>query len=109
MAALSVLTPGVTGSVLGAVAAAGGGDTFVNNGDVLFYIFNGDGSDMTVTFVTAGTTSQGIAIADVAVTVAAGAEKVIGPFDPSVFNGASGVSVTYSAVTSVTVRPIKMR
>lgn len=109
MAALTVLTPTVNGALLGAVAAAAGGDTFVNNGDTLFYIKNASASQITVTFVTAGTTKQGIAIADVAVTVAAGAEKIIGPFDPTDFNGASGVSVTYSDVTTVTVRAISLR
>lgn len=108
MAALTVLTPAVSGALLGAVAAAGGGDTFVNNGSTLLYLKNGSGGSITVTIITAGATRQGVAIADVSVVLAAGEERVVGPFDPSDFNGASGISLTYSGVTSLTVRPISL-
>lgn len=50
-----------------------------------------------------------MAAADVAVAVPNGEERMVGPFDPTDFNGASGVSVTYSGVSSVTVAAIKIR
>jgi hypothetical protein len=107
MAALTVLTPTISGAPIAVASAAGGGDTFVNNGETLFYVANGSGGSITVTFATAGVTNQGIAIADVAVAVGAGETKLIGPFDPSVFNDSQGrVAVTYSGVTSLTVKPI---
>jgi hypothetical protein len=109
MAALTVQSLSVNGVVPSYDSAAGGGDTFVNNGDTFFHAKNGSGSPITITFATAGTVAQGVAISDVAVVVAAGAEKMVGPFDQTVFNGSSGVSVTYSDVTSLTVAAIKLR
>lgn len=113
MAALTVQSTGIGSNSLTPTfaAAAGGGDTFVNDGRVLFYIKNGDASPMTVTFATPLALRGGIAIDDPQTTVPATSEEVIGPFDPTVFNQAAGtgVSVTYSAVTSVTVAVIRLQ
>lgn len=86
-------------------AAAGGGDTFAPGSQVFLHVKNGSGGSITVTVVTPRTDPLGNAVADNAVAVAAGAEKMIGPF-PSEFYGdpTTGVaSITYSAATSVTI------
>lgn len=112
MAALSVTTASTDGVTFSATAAAGGGDTFVNNGKTLFYAANGSGGDITVTFtaqneVTINGTS--LSVSDLAVVVEAGTDEMIGPFPTQIFNNSSGaVAVTYSGVSSLTVRPLSM-
>lgn len=106
MAALSTLTSTTAGVVFATASAAGGGDTFTNTGSELFYIANGGGGSITVTFDVTGTIGRsGEPGTDRAVAVANGATKIIGPFDPAAFGGT--VSVTYSGVTSVTVAVIR--
>lgn len=94
------------GRSLAGVAAAGGGDTFVNNGREYFHVKNGGGAPITVTFVTPGTVDGG-AIADLTGSVAAGDTAIFGPFPPVNYNDTAAVggimSVTYSGVTSVSV------
>jgi hypothetical protein len=94
------------------VSANGGGDSFPNDGYTVFYVKNGGGAPITVTFDSPGFTapSGSLAVdADYQVTVAAGAEKWIGPFtDKQRFNDANGrVAVAYSGVTSVTVQALR--
>lgn len=88
------------------VAAAGGGDTFVNNGREYFHVKNGSGAPITVTFVTPVTVDGG-AVANLDAVIPAGASHLIGPFPPQNYNdtGAVGgiLSVTYSGVTTLTV------
>lgn len=108
MTELSVQKIAITGLEATYGAAAGGGNTFKNDGKTFFHIKNGAGSDVTVTFTTPGTVA-GVAIADPAVVVTAGEERMIGPFEPSIFNNASGlVAASYSSATSVTVAAIKL-
>lgn len=105
MAALAVVTPTTAGVTHSTASAAGGGDTFENTGSELFFITNGGGSPITVTF-DAGTYG-GETITDRAVTVSNGVTKMIGPFRPDIFGGT--VSVTYSGVTSVVVAVYRTR
>ena len=112
---MAVLTPvdatlaGVADSL---VAAAGGGDSFDNNGLVLFVVNNASGGAITVTFDDPGTPNPGNAQAfnpDVQVSVPAGARRTVGPFKPFRFNDANGrVNVAYSGVTSLTVMPLRI-
>lgn len=107
MATLTSIKPTFAGVLLGAVAAAGGGDKFLNDGNVLLYVKNGSGVSINVTVVASGAPG-GLTITNPVIAVAAGAEKIIGPFDPKYFNDASGfVNLTYSAATSVTVSVIQ--
>lgn len=94
-------------------SAAGGGDTFPNDGKTMLHVKNGGGSSITLT-VTTQVTSQnvpGLGPVDVAnetYTVANGSERMIGFFNPSRFNNASGqVAIGYSSATSVTVAAIR--
>lgn len=112
MAALAVAVAirGV-GNDLAGVAAGAGGDTFINSGQEIFVVKNGSGAPITVTFVTP-TTVDNLAVSDLAVTVAAGATRSVGPFPPAWYNDTAQpggvVSVTYSSVTTVTVGVLKV-
>lgn len=91
-------------------SAAAGGDKFANNGKTFIHVKNGDGSDKTVTITSQVTEPPaGTAAANIAVTVTAGEERMIGPLNQNGFNDSNGdVNVTYSAVTSVTVAAISL-
>jgi hypothetical protein len=85
------------------VAAAGGGNTFANNGRVMLHVRNAGGASITATIVSARTCNFGFQH-DLAVVVPNGGERMIGPFPIERFNNDAGmVAVTYSGVTSVTV------
>lgn len=110
MAALTVakaVPAGIT--VLGSNASAGG-DTFANtNGRTKLAIKNGSGAGITATInaPTAKRPADGVYpemdLPAIPVTVAAGATMVIGPI-PRGYNDVNGnISVSYSAVASVTV------
>lgn len=93
-----------------ATAAAGGGDKFLNTGRECFILKNADASGKTVTLVTAATADpDGLAITDKTVTVGAGNSTIIGPFPTGIYNDVDGyMNLTYSAVTSVTVKVFKL-
>ncbi len=113
MAALTVENTGVGANSLKPtfVAAAGGGDTFINDGRSMLYVKNGGGSPITVTIATPYSAQAGVGIEDPPTTVVNAEEEVIGPFNPTLFNAAdgTGVGVTYSGVTSVTVAVIRLQ
>lgn len=113
MAVLTIVEPTLAGVADSLVAAAGGGDSFVNNGLVLFVVNNGSGGALTVTFDDPNSQNPGAATQfnpDVAVAVPAGQRRTIGPFPPFRFNDPNGrVNVTYSGVTSLTVMPLRVR
>jgi hypothetical protein len=105
MAALTTQTVSVatglldTGAAL--AAAASGGDTAEVGPGKFLVVLNGDASSKTVTIDTPGTVS-GLAIAQ-ATYVVATLDTCIIPL-ANVFRGSTGrASITYSAVTSVTV------
>jgi len=108
---MATLTPQVialTGITPTLVAAAAGGDEFVNSGREFIHIKNG-GSEITVTVNSQTACNQG-SDHDVAVTVpATTGEKFIGPFPKARFNDAAGkVQITYSGVTSVTIGIVRL-
>lgn len=109
MAVLTVV-PGTRAGIIvsGGAAAAAGGDSFPNTEKEVVVITNGDSGAHDVTFVSPQTV-DGQAVADKTVTMAAGATYVIGPFPAGTYSDSGGnVSMTYSAVTSVTVKVIKV-
>ena len=108
MATLSVQSPSTSGIALTFGSAASGGDQFLNDGKTVLIVKNGDSSAKTVTVAGQTNCNQGTKHNSV-VSVAAGAEEIIGPFNPAFFNDANGYAqVTYSAVTSVTVAVVKV-
>ena len=110
MAILTVQRPTAAGATITLVAAAGGGDSFANDGRTSFRISNADASPMTVTFDSPNTCDFTIganAAHDIAVTVPNGQSREIGPFSQLRFNDTNGrVQVTYSSVTSLTVAAV---
>lgn len=111
MAALTVQQVSVSGLVNPSfVAAAGGGDTFVNNGTSTFFeASNASGGSITITFDDSGSVSPTGATQfnpDVAVAVPAGQRAIIGPFPTARFGPT--VAVTYSGVTSLTVAALRL-
>lgn len=111
MAALTVLSKNshVGASIDGnAAAAAVGGDTFRNDGKTFLYIRNDSVSSITVT-LSATPTPAGLTITPPTISVANNSTVFAGPFDPAYMNDANGnISITYSAVTSVTICPISV-
>lgn len=117
MADLTIQTIGIAGvdRTAGFVAAAAGGDNFVNPGDErqFFDIINGDIDAMNVTF-TAQVTSVKVGqhgtltIPNIVVNLAASAEKSIGPFSQAYNDSAGKVQVTYDDETNVTVKAVRL-
>ncbi|MEV6174881.1 hypothetical protein AB0L99_42585 [Streptomyces sp. NPDC051954] len=110
MADLSLTTvPVATGTAdvaAAATAANAGGDTAPVGPGRFLYVNNGSGGSITVTIATPGTVS-GLAVGDTAVAVAAGKHAII-PLS-NVFRGSNGrAAITYSGVTSLTVRPFEL-
>lgn len=107
MALLTVQTISQTG-IVPTKAAASVSDTFVNNGKTFYSISNGSAGTVTVTVDSLTTCNFGHDH-NLTMTVAAGAEKFLGPFEPSRFNSAAGlVTVTLDSATTVTVAAISL-
>lgn len=97
---LSAITPSFT-------TASFGGDQFANSGYEFLWIKNSSGSSVTVTIDSQTPCNQGYDH-NVTVTVPAGQERVVGPFQPGRFNDANGnVKITYSSTANVTVGVFK--
>jgi hypothetical protein len=108
MATLTVATASRSGVDMAGASCAGGGDAFLNSGQEVVQIFNGDSGSHNVTFVTQAT-CDGLSVTDLVVAVAAGVTKTIGPFPSGIYNDANGLlQMTYSAVTSQTVKVLKV-
>lgn len=106
---LTVQTTAAAGiTAAAAVAADATGNYFTNTGREWVSFTNGSGSPITATVVTQNTynvSSAAYAIADLAIVVGASTTVLAGPFDRTLFNDAnSRVQITYSGVTSLTVK-----
>lgn len=103
MAALTPQAVDRDGLTVAFAAADGAGDTAPASDQHVLLVKNGSAGSVTVTLVTPRDV-QGLAVADLAVPVAAGAEAAIRLGPRNVFGDADGVaSWTYSAAASVTV------
>ena len=102
MALLTHQAPKLSGTSITYAAASAGGDTLGRTASGVLRVKNGSAGAVTVTVVTPGNTQYGQADPDIPVVVAAGAEVAIGPF-PDALAVEGVISVTYSAVASVTV------
>ena len=90
-------------------AAAAGGDTFGPDPRTFLDITNAGGSAITVTITAYGSGPGGNPVANRVISVPAGEERMIGPFDPAGFADASGnAAIAYSAVASVTVAALRL-
>jgi hypothetical protein len=87
------------------VAAA---DTFSPGDHVFLHIKNGGGSPTTATITTPGTV-DGLAIADLPVTVPAAGERMIGPLPARTFAKSDGqADLVCSPTTTVTVAVLRV-
>lgn len=85
-------------------SAAGGGDKFRPTEDTYLHAKNGSGGSITVTVATPRTDQLGNPVADNAVAIPAGEERIIGPFPRQHYAGSDGLaSITYSGVTTLTI------
>lgn len=109
MAVLTVQSMTEQGLTPAFVAADVAGDSFANDGKTYLHVKNADAADITVTVDSQKQCDQGFDH-DIVVTIPAGGEKLIGPFNISRFKDlATGlVNVSYSVVTNVTVAAIKL-
>lgn len=109
MALLTALQNSLPGVTLPFTPASGGGDTIAPDDRTALLVKNGSGSSINVTFTTPGTVS-GLAIADVVLAVAAGATALSPTLTAALFGDPTSglVSISYSAVTTVTVQAIRV-
>jgi hypothetical protein len=98
-----------TGIIPSFGAANADGYFVPGTGNVVTYVKNGSGAPITVTAQTPQVVG-GLAVTEQIVSIAAGAEKVLGPWKPgSLYNQADGtVYLDFSAVTTVTVAFLRM-
>ncbi len=90
------------------VAATSGGDDCQTGAGIFLAVKNADSAAHTVTLVTPATIDGDLAITDRAVVVAAGKTEFI-PVTDRYRNTSTGrASITYDAVTSVTVAVIRV-
>jgi hypothetical protein len=97
--ALSVTSLARTGTADTLSAANVDGHTIVNNGATWFEVNNGSGGSINV-IVAPTKTIDGLAVAGRTTAVAAGARKKFGPYPKENY---TSITVTFSAVTTVTV------
>ena len=84
------------------------GHFFPNNGATFLLVTNGSQASIDVTAISQ-LTLEGLAVADSVVAVGAGVTKLLGPFNPSIFNDENGnMTVTFSAITSITCSIISL-
>jgi len=109
MAALTLIEVPVDGGAAledSAVAATVSGDTAPTGSGRFLYVKNGSGVSVTVTLATPGTVS-GLDVENPTLVIAAGESGII-PLT-RVFAAANGrASITYSAVTTVTVAAFEL-
>ena len=109
MTNLSYQSAKIGGTPVTLAAATAGGDTVQPNSRGALLVQNGSGASVTVTVAVPGNTKYGQPEPDVAVTVAAGAYELIGPFPQDLGDPADGlVHVTYSAAASVNVAAVQI-
>lgn len=110
MAVLTVQTVVRSGVGPTYASCAGGGDKFLPDATTFLHVKNGSGGDLTVTVAAVATVLPNLSVGNVAVSVPAGAERMIGPFPAQFFaNSADGnADITYSGVTSLTIAAVKV-
>lgn len=98
----------IGGTAFTRAAASAGGDTVGRPTPGLYLdVLNSSASSVTVTIAVPGNTWNGQPTPDTPVTVAAGQEKLI-PVGSMYDDGTGVASITYSAVTSVTVAALQV-
>lgn len=108
MATLTVQRVSLSGLAAAFVAADAAGDEFVNSGKAVLYVKNNGAGEVTVTVDSQRQCNYGFDH-DVQVTVPAGGERIIGPFQRERFNDSEGkVVISYSDVAEVSVAVLEV-
>jgi len=103
MGTISPQVIGLSGLNPAFAAVAGGGDEVVNDGNVYVEIVNSHASNSYTVTATTPATVDGVAVADPTLTVPALSRRKWGPFNPSLFNNASGrVALSYAGSAPAT-------
>jgi len=85
------------------------GDTVINSGYIFLHVKNEHTEDWVVTVNSITPCNQGYDH-DAVVSVPAGEERMIGPFERGRFNDASGkLTITYSGVTNLKIAAIEVK
>lgn len=105
MATLSAQQITPAGTAVTYAAATGGGDRMPVGPTTFLHVKNGGGSSITATINSITPCSQGFDH-DLAVAVAAGADKMIGPIGERFRDTDNLAGITYTGVTTVTVAVI---
>lgn len=80
---------------------------FKNDGRTIIEVTNGSAEDMEVTVVTPGT-QGGLAVEDRKIAVTKAERRIVGPFDPAVYNDSKSLcTLKFSKVASVKVAVIR--
>lgn len=112
MATLTTQVINRAGAVVTPVSAAGGGDAMSCGSNMMLEVVNGGGSPITVTLTvpSSRTWEPNVAITSPQISVTNGTTKWIGPVDSATFQDpTTGLcTITYSAVTSVTVAAVQL-
>lgn len=109
MAELTVQEVLLTGLAPAYVAAAVGGDYFVNDGKTFLEARNASAGAITVTITSQEACDQGFTHNPAVVVPITTGQRMIGPFSRKRFNDANGrVQIAYSDVTTFTVAAIKV-
>jgi hypothetical protein len=108
-ATIAAQAPSIAGVTLTYTAAAASQD-FVNTGKEFVHVKNGSVSPVIVTFTAAHADNFNIVSTahDLAVTVPATSDKLIGPFDVARYNTTAGkVGIVWASTTTMTLAIIK--
>lgn len=100
----------VIGGLEPTYTAAAASQTFRAGDNRLLHVINADASPTTLTIETPRTDADGNAIADRAVVIPAGEERMIGPFPPHIYAAGSTdqVTISWSSVTAITFAVIRL-
>lgn len=90
-------------------AADAAGNYFTNDGKTILHAKNTNAATRIITFVTPYIVG-GVAVSDPTATIpATTGDKLLGPFDPTVFNDSNGrVQMTFSAATNLTLAVVRI-
>ena len=108
MATLAYQQADVLGAALVMAAADVAGDKVAPSEHGAVLVTNASGVSVTVTVVVPGNTAYEVAAPDFTVVVPAGASRLIGPFGSDLSDTDGLVSLTYSAVASVTIAAVQI-
>lgn len=86
--------------------AVASSDEFANDGRTAILVTNGSGGILIVTIVTTSTV-DGLAVADRAVSIPDGEERIIGPFPAGTYGAI--VTLQYDGTTSVTCQVFNLQ